>query len=167
MKQTIITNGAELKLASVLREINAKYNSLNDGGCVHVAKWIGEAFIKRGCSVKYLILDTVDSAELREVFRKRANLISLEDLSEEMIDVSHVLTVINNRLYVDSKGVYTSFESTSWRSLYKMGYITHSTLVRWTKDKYYRWNPAFMYQHGHEMPKIEREIKRLIKSLHI
>jgi len=170
MVKQIITDGAELKLASTLREINTKYAYLNDGGCVHIAKWIGEAFLNKSIKVEYLILDNIseDVAKLlRPDFKRYANDESLGDLSERMIEVSHVLPLINNRLFVDSKGVHASFESTSWTHLSQMGYITHETLERWAKDSYYRWNPMFIHEHGHQMLQIEKEIKDLIKSLRI
>jgi len=170
MGKEIITNGVELRLTSGLRDINDKYKYLNSGGCIYVAKWIGEAFLERGIKVSYLILDncSVDVANcLRGDFIKYANTESLEDLAERMIEVSHVLPFINNGLYMDSKGIAKSFKNSKWVHLSEMGYITHETIERWSRDRYYRWNPTFLHNHGYQLLHIEKDIKDLIKSLDI
>lgn len=166
----IITNGAELKLSSEMRELDMRYQCLNEGGCVYIAKWIGDAFIERGVDVKYLILDncTKEIADvLRPEFEMYSNRESLSDLSERMIEVSHVLPIINNRLYVDTKGVFTSLESTPWSHLTPLGHISHNTLKGWVKDKNYYWNPLFMHMNKSNLLWIEEDIKSLIKSLRI
>ena len=164
----IITNGAELKLSSEMRELDIRYQSLSEGGCGYIAKWIGEGFIERGIDVKYLVLDNCSEGIgtiLRPEFEKYANVESLTDLSERMIEVSHVLPIINNRLYVDVKGAFTSFESTPWSHLTVLGHITHKTLEGWMTDKYYNWNPIFMHLNRSNMMWIEEDVKKLIKSL--
>lgn len=166
----IILSGAELKLASGLKEIDNDYPFLNDGGCLHVAKWIGESFIKRGVEVDYLILDncSVGIAEmLRPKFEQYANVKSLEFLADEMLEISHILPRINKRLFIDSTGVKQSVSTTQWTHFQQMGYVNHKTIERWGYDRNYNWNPRFMYVHGHEMSIIEKKIKKLIKSLHI
>jgi hypothetical protein len=169
MMNRIITDGAELKLASGLREIDDRYPYLNHGGCLYVAKWIGEAFLAKGLQVEYLIADGIPKGceYLIDDFKVYANTESLEALSDRMIEVSHILPIINNRLFVDSKGVNTSFEGTRWSYLTNMGNITHKTLLRWVDDRTYNWNPKFRFNHKHQLYVIENDIKSLIKSLRI
>ena len=169
MHKRIITDGAELKLASGLREIGDRYGYLNHGGCLYVAKWIGEAFLSKGHQVEYLIADNIAKGceSLIDDFKMYANRESLDDLSERMIEVSHILPLVNNRLFVDSTGVSTSFEDTKWSYLTHMGNITHKTLLRWADDRYYRWNQTFLRNHKHQLYVIENDIKSLIKSLRI
>ena len=166
MKQ--INDSAKLKLASELREIDYSYNYLSGGGCGYIGKWIGEGFISRGIDVKYLILDncgdTVGDA-LRPDFKKYANVESLSDLGERMIEVSHILPIINDEVYVDVKGVFNDVNSTPWSNLTSLGHITHKTLDNWMNDKDYVWNPIFMHYNRYYMMEIEYKVKELIKSL--
>ena len=169
MVKQIITDGAELKLASGLREIDEKYKHLNSGGCLFVAKWIGEGFMAKGLKVEYVILDGIPSGceHLIKDFERYGNVEELSDLADRMLEVAHVLPIIDDCLYVDSKGVKVNIKDTKWAYLTEMGRISHETLLRWSKDRYYNWNPTFNNQHGHELYAIEKKIKSLIKSLRI
>lgn len=169
MSKNVIINGAELKLVSGLRELDDKYPKLNSGGCLFVAKWIGEAFRRKRIKVDYLILDNYpgDLTSIRKEFKTHGNTESLMDLNERMIEVAHIIVRVNGNLYIDSKGVATSINDTKWSYLHKMGYITHKTMLRWCNDYDYRWNPIFLHTHGHQLPRIENDIKNLIESLDI
>jgi len=142
------------------------YPFINNGGCGHVAKWIGGAFIKKGYKVKYLILDDayIDLPEIRQAFMEIGNRRPLRELNDNGIWVGHVLTVVEDKYYMDSSGVYLRFRQSSWSHLSQIGYATHETITRWC-DEYRVWNELFMANYHEKLGEIEDQTKKVINSL--
>jgi hypothetical protein len=142
------------------------YPFINNGGCGYVAKWVGEAFIKKGYKVKYLVLDNVytDLPEIRETFKEIGNRRPLRELNDNGIWVGHILTVVEDKYYIDSSGICLRFRQSSWKHLSQIGFATHDTICRWVVENRV-WNELFMDNYHDKLGEMEDRTKKVINSL--
>ena len=132
---------------------NVKY--INCGGCGFFAKYFGGKLIELGFSVKYIIL-TRDKSCVSDV---KKYVIKNDTLGVLNSSWTHILLFVNNKYYVDSKGVYKTLTEINERDLNNryLVEINENILNDMLKPKFVlRWNSMFDRVNG---------VKKLIKNI--
>jgi hypothetical protein len=121
---------------------------INSGGCGIFAKYFGDMLEKNGCSVEYIVLHHKKECgkDINSANESKDNIYNLLSASW-----THIIILVNNKYYVDGRGVYGSIKEMDERDSRKRHNtkITKKVLDEMLKLKYsYSWNPVFNRREG-------------------
>jgi hypothetical protein len=129
--------------------------NINNGGCGFFAKHFGEKLSLLGYKVKYIML--THNKECVDDIKK--SIVKRDTLGVLNSSWTHILLLVDNKFYVDSKGIYDTLEDINDRDCSERYEIEINLFIldNMLKPKYIlRWNPVFDRVN---------DLKKLIKNI--